>query len=248
MEALSDAQPIVEVTTHWDYAAQLRKFNKFWLAHTNVKRFVISGCLMLLIAAMSALAAVLTEAWLLLLLTLACAGFSVYCFVQYQRGKGNAIEAEMPKLRDQQFVWSPALIGAFIGVMISRGSDSEHFIYFYLAFLFVFLLVLVISLLRAKKNFKAQTYTCTFYESYLFFSYNALEMLVQKGIPYAVCLAQETQDTFYVEFPAERNGSRTANPYYDCVVLEKQGLESGQADTLRELFTRAFGEKFKTIL
>ncbi|MCL1952304.1 MAG: hypothetical protein FWF60_05690 [Oscillospiraceae bacterium] len=244
METKQLGQPILEVTSSWDYEA-LKKFNKFWRNRTSIKRFVFSGTLMLLPAAIFAGLAVFSELWVLWLLPLGCIGFSVFCFVTYRRYKDKAIAVEKPKLREQSN--SAVLLICFpMGVILGMVSDTEYSKYVYPALMLVLLVILLIYLRMAKKKFKALEYTCTFYASYLFFSYNALEMLVQKGIPYSTCYAQETNDTFYVEFPAERNGLRSTYPYYDSVILEKQKLTPGQADTLRELFARVCGARFTT--
>jgi len=243
MEAKKLEKAIVEVTASWDYAA-VKKFNRFWVDRTNYHRFCIIGILMLALAASFSVLAVFLEAWPMFILPLGCIGFSVVCFVKYRRLKSDAIQIERPKLRDPSFGIPPALIGVFIGLMMWRSSNSEYYVYIGPTLALLGLLIIILAIYNAKKNFKAIDYTCTFYESYLFFFYTALGMLAQKGIPYTVCLAQETSDTFYVQFPAERNGQRNANPYYDCIILEKQKLTPEQAETLRELFTRKFGDKF----
>jgi len=237
---------IVEVTSRLDYKA-IQKFNKFWRDHTSVKRFVVAGCLMFLPAAMFVFLAVIAEIWALLLLPFACTGFSVFCFIKYRQTKGNAIKIDKPRLRAWSPVWSPYLIGALVGLAMWGISDHEYYVYIGPALMLLGALIAVIAILKAKKNFKAIDHTCAFYESYLFFSYKALDMLVQKGIPYTLCYAQETNDAFYVQIPAERNGRRSAYPYYDSVIVEKEHLAPGQTETLRTLLAHAMGEKFKAM-
>jgi len=245
MEAKQTEQAIVEVTSSLDYEA-IKKFDKFWRDRASIARFLVAGILMFLPAIMFVFAAVFAEIWLLLLLPLGCIGFSVFCFVKYSRAKSEAIVVEKPKLRDRALRWAPYLMGApVVGLLVATSSFSDYLVYAYLVFMLFAVLFLVLMVYKAKKNYKAIEHVCAFYESYLFFSYKALEMLVQKGVPYAVCYAQEVDDAFYVQIPAERNGLRSTNPYYDCIILGKQYLAPDQTETLRELLTRTFGDKFR---
>jgi len=253
MESKPMEQAILEVTSSWDYEA-VKKFHKFWQNRTNLTRFVVAGGLSALFAVLFAVFTVFTQIWLLLLIPLAFFGFAAFCFLQYRRLKPGAIELEKPTLQERAANWAPLLLGAFIGLILSTSKIGDLIgdisLYIFFSFIAMLFVAFIIALRKVKKDFKqAIESTCAFYESYLFMSYTALEILVQKGIPYSVCLAQETQDAFYLQYPTEpntgRNSLRLANTNYDNAILDKQQLTDEQQQALRELFARTFGEKFK---
>jgi len=256
METGKMEQLIVELTSSWDYEA-VKKFHKFWQDRTNLTRFVVAGGLSVLFAALLAVFTVFAQIWLLLLIPLAFFGFAAFCFLQYRRLKPEAIETEKPTPQERAQNWALYLVGAFIGLLLSTSKISDYladnFLSIFLALISMLFILFIVAFRKVKKDFKqAIESTCAFYESYLFLSYTALEILVQKGIPYSVCLAQETQDAFYLQYPTEpntgRNSLRLANTNYDNVILDKQQLTEEQQQALRELFARKFGEKFKSII
>ena len=251
MEESKMEQAIVEVNSSFDYE-DFRKLQKFLRDRMANTRLLVCGFLMLIPTVMFCVSAVLAIvnwklwiSWAVLLLPLGCVAFSVLCFVRYRRFKPDAIKLEKPKFWSPHLIpkTAPFLVGGLIGVLIAI-NDDNNILYVLYACVVVFLLAVVIF---AKKGFKSVESICAFYESYLLFSYKAMDMdvHVQKGVQYSACYAQETEDAFYVQMPAERNGFRPATPYYDNIILNKRHFAPDQVTALRELFASKFGEKFK---
>jgi len=90
-----------------------------------------------------------------------------------------------------------------------------------------------------------------FYEAHFHSSCDAMGTRHYKVTPYEHCYAEETKWAFYLTFPARRFEAFYWGDYFDpdpynaSAILDKQNLTAEQQQTLRYLFTRKFGKKFK---
>ena len=241
MENRTTENQVLEVTAIWEYE-DYKKYLSFLQKRTGYAIWSMLGVICLLVAATTTVLAILMETLVLLVFPVLLVAAAVVLFVVYARLKRKGIKLERPKGWAQATTLSPVLIGCLAGAVIGTSGDVNP--YPVLVFLALTVPALIIVLLRAKKNFKVTEHTCTFYESHLFFSYQAMEIIIQKCIPYTVCYAQETHDSFYLQFPAEPNAQPSATAYFDCAILDKHHLAPEQEETLRNLFARRLSEKF----
>jgi len=98
--------------------------------------------------------------------------------------------------------------------------------------------------------YQGQT-TTEFCETHYRSRCNAMGTVHDRVTPYEHCTAMETQSAFYLYYHKKRRWplyterSFDPDPYNASAILDKEYLTDEQQQTLRELFTRKFGESFK---